>query len=442
MKQPDQPTAVAALTPAAGAASRRILFVTMGSLGDLHPCIGLALELQRRGHHVTIATTEFYRSKVEELSLAFKPLRPDFNPTDGETIAKCQNIRRGPEVLIRELVLPHLNDNYADLLDAASNADLMLAGELLYAAPLVAEKLSLPWASIILSPCSFFSAHDPSLMVNVPALYRLRKAGPFVNRAMLHFGILATNHWWGPIRKLRRAEGLGRARNPLVTDKFSPHLVLALFSHGLATAQPDWPSSAAQPGFIFYDSARRASPHAEALLDFLAAGDPPIVFTQGSTAVHDAGSFYEVSAEAAKQIGRRAVLIGANPSQRFQRPDLFAVPYAPYSDVFPKASVIVHQGGSGTTGQAMRAGRPMLFVPYGWDQPDNAARIERTGAALSVSREHYTVEAATRLLNHLLSDSSFAQNAARLARQVAREDGTTTACDAIEEVLAREHRRL
>ncbi len=125
----------------------------MGSLGDLHPCIGLALELQRRGHQVTIATTEFYRAKIEGLGLAFKPLRPDFNPTDGETISKCQDIRRGPEILIRELVLPHLNDSYADLLAAASDADLMLSGELLYPAPLVAEKLSLPWVSIILSPC-------------------------------------------------------------------------------------------------------------------------------------------------------------------------------------------------------------------------------------------------------------------------------------------------
>lgn len=409
----------------------------MGSLGDLHPCIGLALELQRRGHRITIATTEFYRSKIEELGLAFKPIRPAFDPTDGETIAKCQNIRRGPEILIRELVLPHLNEGYADLLAAASDADLMLAGELMYPAPLVAEKLSMPWASIILSPCSFFSAHDPSLMVNVPQLYRLRTAGPFVNRAILRVGILATNHWWRPIRKLRRAEGLGPARNPLVIDKFSPHLVLALFSRGLAAAQPDWPSSSVQPGFIFHDRASHTAPPSDKLRDFLSAGDPPIVFTQGSTAVHDAGSFYEVSAEAAKQIGKRALLIGADPSQQFERPDLCAVRYAAYSEVFPKASVIVHQGGSGTTGQAMRAGRPMLFVPYGWDQPDNASRIERTGAALSVSKEDYTVKAATRLLRRLLSDASYAQNAATLAEQVAREDGTTSACNAIEAVLAR-----
>lgn len=410
----------------------------MGSLGDLHPCIGLALELQRREHQVTIATTEFYRAKIEGLGLAFKPLRPDFNPTDGETISKCQDIRRGPEVLIRELILPHLDDSYADLLAAASDADLMLSGELLYPAPLVAEKLSLPWVSIILSPCSFFSAHDPSLMVNVPALYRLRNAGWLLNRVILNLGALTTNPWWRPIRELRRAEGLGPARNPLISDKFSPHLVLALFSCALAEAQPDWPSSTLQPGFVFHDRDRHAYPQSEELSEFLAAGEPPIVFTQGSTAVHDAGSFYEVSAEAAKQIGVRALLIGAKPSQIIEHPDLFAIPYASYSEVFPRASVIVHQGGSGTTGQAMRAGRPMLFVPYGWDQPDNAARIERTGAALSISKEHYTVDTAARLLKRLLSDSRYARNAAELARQISQENGTRDACNAIENLLARE----
>ena len=45
------------------------MFATVGSLGDLHPCLALALELKRRGHSVTIATIEYYRSKVEGLRL-------------------------------------------------------------------------------------------------------------------------------------------------------------------------------------------------------------------------------------------------------------------------------------------------------------------------------------------------------------------------------------
>lgn len=410
--------------------SRRILFATIGSLGDLHPCLALGLELKRRGHDVTIATTEFYRPKVESLGLTCCALRPHWRPDDPELIRQCEDLKRGPEVLFRRLILPHLRDTCADLIAAASSADFMLAGELVYAAPVVAEKLGLRWASVILSPCSFLSACDPSLLVNVPALYRLRAAGRCVNRLALNLGRLGIRHWWTPVRDLRRELGLRAACDPLFRDKFSPDLVLALFSRTLAQSQPDWPPRTAQTGFAFHDS---EDSHLQELVAFLAAGDEPIVFTLGSTAVHNAGDFYEVSAEAARRPGRRAVLIGANDA--LSTPDILAVPYAPYSRVFPQAAAIVHQGGSGTTGQAMRAGRPMLFVPYGWDQPDNGKRIERLGAGLSLSRKVYSAKTAARTLKRLLSNPGFAVSARKLGSQVRQEDGLTNACNTIEAIL-------
>jgi rhamnosyltransferase subunit B len=149
---------------------KRIVIATIGSLGDLHPCLALGLELKRRGHRVTIASTEYYRGKVEELGIEFHSIRPNWDPTDQELIRQCENLRQGPEILYRKLVLPALRATYDDLISAAAGADLMIAGELVYAAPLVAEKLSLRWVSAILSPFSFFSSHDPSVLVNAPNL--------------------------------------------------------------------------------------------------------------------------------------------------------------------------------------------------------------------------------------------------------------------------------
>ena len=157
--------------------SKKIVIATIGSLGDLHPCIALALELGRRGHRVTIASTEYYRNKVEELGIEFHSIRPNWDPTDRELIRQCEDLKRGPEVLYRKLILPELRDTYDDLISIATGADLLIAGELVYAAPLVAEKLCLRWVSEILSPCSFFSSHDPSILVNLPSLVHLRKAG-------------------------------------------------------------------------------------------------------------------------------------------------------------------------------------------------------------------------------------------------------------------------
>ena len=145
--------------------AKRILMATLGSLGDLHPTLALGLELQARGHDVTVASTGFYREKVEDLGLEFRSLRPNWDPTDQDLIAQCEDLKSGPEVLFRKLVLPQLRDTYEDLLAASEGgdlmADLMIAGELVFAAPLVAEKLGLRWVSEILSPTHSFRPTIP-----------------------------------------------------------------------------------------------------------------------------------------------------------------------------------------------------------------------------------------------------------------------------------------
>jgi len=263
----------------------------------------------------------------------------------------------------------------------------------------------------------------------------LRKAGPLVYRAALNLGRLATRHWSNPVRDLRRKEGLRPECDPVFRDKFSPYLVLALFSHWLARPQRDWPSQTVQPGFVYFENRSVDDDVSLRLSSFLASGDAPLVFTQGSTAVHNPGDFYSVSAAAAKRLGRRAVLLGAKVAPEGDSPDLLALPYAPYSQIFPYAAVIVHQGGSGTTGEALRSGRPMLIVPYGWDQPDNAARVERLGTGLHVARGDYSVDSATAVLKLLLESSRFSARAAEVGAQMVGEDGLGSACDAVESVF-------
>ena len=408
----------------------RILIATIGSLGDLHPCLALGIELKRRGHSVVIATTEAYRPRILRQGLSFHSLRPDWDPADSELIRQCEDLKSGPEILFRKLILPHLEDTYTDLLVIASECDLMLAGEIVYAAPLVAEKLGLPWISLILSPCSFLSAYDPSVLVNAPQLIRLRTAGAPINRLLLNLGMRLVQHWWEPVRRLRLREGLRPECAPLTRDKFSSTLVLALFPAALARPQPDWPASTVQTGFVFYDG-DEPSAELSKVSAFLDAGEPPIVFTLGSTAVAHPGNFYPASLEAVHRLGKRAVLIGADDLPTGS-PQVLAIRYAPYSMIFPRASVIVHQGGSGTTGQALRAGRPMLFVPFGWDQPDNAARVNRLGAGLTIARRKYSPDTAYESLKRLLSEAHFAENAAAVGRELHLQNGTQKACDAVE----------
>jgi rhamnosyltransferase subunit B len=227
--------------------------------------------------------------------------------------------------------------------------------------------------------------------------------------------------------------GLPGRCDPVFKDKFSPELVLALFSRSLAQAQPDWPQQTLQPGFVYFD--RGGTEDYSELEEFLAAGGAPIVFKLGSTAVHNPGNFYEASAAAARELGRRAVLLGAKQEMLVGWAEVLTLPYAPYSRIFSRAAAIVHQGGSGTTGQALRSGRPQLIVPYGWDQPDNGARLERLGVGLCLTRSAYSAESATTALSRLLTGPSFAARAAEAGARAQCEDALLLACDAIEAVV-------
>ncbi len=92
-----------------------------------------------------------------------------------------------------------------------------------------------------------------------------------------------------------------------------------------------------------------------------------------------------------------------------------------------RAAVNVHQGGIGTTAEALRAGRPLLVVPFAFDQPDNAGRAEHLGVARSLPIKSYKAKRAVQELERLLHDSSYAQNAVAIGDRIRAEDGVRLA---------------
>ena len=419
----------------------RVILSNIGTFGDINPLIAIALELKRRGHVPVMAVPAVFESKICPLGLEFHAVRPDIDPANTLLVEMIYDVKKGTERGLREFLFPALRQTYDDLLHAATQperADLLLVGELNYAGPLVTEVTGIPWASYVLAPLSFFSAFDPPVLPMYPRLARADKTVPGMGRAIRRIARFVSRKWPQPIYDLRRELGLERGSNPLFDAKHSPYLVLALFSRVLGTEQKDWPPNTQITGFCFYDSDAGNAALPAHLEEFLAAGQAPVVFTLGSAAVLAAGNFYEYSARAAARLGVRAVLlIGSDPRNRPQGPlpeTICIADYAPYSVLFPRAELVVHQGGVGTTAQCLRAGRPMLIMPYSHDQPDNARRMERLGVARVIERGSYTPPKVARNLREMLADPSLAQRAARAAEQLRHEDGVRSACDALEDI--------
>jgi UDP:flavonoid glycosyltransferase YjiC (YdhE family) len=422
----------------------RIVFSTYGTFGDVNPLIALSLELKRRGHKPVLAIPEMFRPKVEPLGIGFAPVRPEQDPNDTRLIAMIYDIKHGTETGLRKFLFPSLRESYQDLMAAVAadgGADLLVTGELAYAGPIVAEKTGIPWASYVLAPFSFFSGYDPPVLPPYPMLAKMQEAAPPLGHMVARFARLVTRKWPEPVYELRRELGMAEGTDPIFDAKHSESLVLALYSRVMGQPQPDWPTSVKIAGFAFYDGAGSEGVLPPELAAFLDQGPAPLIFTLGSAAVMHAGDFYEQSAEAAEILGQRAVLlIGADDRNLPKRklPDSICVArYAPYSKIFPRASVIIHQAGIGTTAQALRAGRPMLVMPYSHDQPDNARRVRRLGVAEVLGRKQYRAKAAARLIGQLLSEASYGARAAQVAEKVAAENGTVTACDALEALRPR-----
>ena len=416
----------------------KILFSTFGSLGDLHPYLALALEAKARGHEPIIATAAKYRAKVEALGIEFRPIRPDLPQTQdyGPLARRVMDEKDGPRYLFQELLSPFIREQTQDLLEAASDCDALTTHPAAMGGPLAARKLNKPWLSSVLAPISLWSLRDAATPPTAPYLDFLRSLGPIWPKFYYGAGKLGTRPWIAPVEQLRAEMGL-QGEHPMFEGQFSPYGTLALFSPLWARPQADWPTKTTATGFCFYDAEGYDAGEEAPWLDWVCAGEAPIVFTLGSSAVYDAGQFWERSVEYATRLNARAVLLTGTPTGIAWPDHVLEVAYAPHSRIFPRASLIVHQGGAGTTAQALRAGVPQLVMPYAHDQPDNARRVRELGVGTSISRRLYERGSRGDFALELMDEArdECAEKARALGARIRGENGPGVACERLESLI-------
>lgn len=168
------------------------------------------------------------------------------------------------------------------------------------------------------------------------------------------------------------------------------------------------------------------------------AGSDPLVLVATSSTFQDQVPVLRRIANALGRLPVRAV-ITAGPAldlDRFEAPaNIQVVASAPHSEVLRHASAAVTHGGHGTVVKALAAGVPLVVMPMGRDQGDNAARVVAHGAGIRLKRtapETAIAEAVERVLG----DSSFRHAAARLGGAIRAGAGPTVAVEAIESAAA------
>jgi UDP:flavonoid glycosyltransferase YjiC (YdhE family) len=420
-----------------------IVLATVGSLGDLHPFIATGLALKARGARPILAVPHDHVDKCRAAGLEAEAIVPPFaelgRATGLDDDAAIRRIIEDGDFLVRQILLAPLAESTTRLIRIAAGAQAIVGSLFAFAAPIAAERNGIPFIAAALQPMSWFSPLDPPAGPEFRAFARppLGRLGARWNRFVLALARLEMRRRYAAqIDAVRTTNGLAKSRRaPLIQPGATPALSLGLYSPVLAPLPADAPTTARVTGFPWFDSVdgtpSRLEPEIEA---FLAAGPAPLIVSLGSFVPFAAADFYRQAADIARRLGLRAILLTREPAIAAS-PDILVTPYAPHSLLFLHAAAILHHGGVGTTGQALRAGRPQLVVPFMSDQFDHAARIVRLGVGLTTTPRSFAAEGAG-LLRRLLDTPRFAMHAAAAAATIAAEDGAATAADAILALVA------
>ncbi len=413
----------------------RVLVVPVGSAGDVHPFVRIALELQARGHDVTVVTNAYFAPLIERVGLDLEAIG---------TVEQFDAITANPNLwhrvhglgVVAAGVAFGIAPLYRLIEREAGRGDLVVvAHALAFGARVAHEVLDVPLVTAHLAPTSIWSQYESPVMARglgaINALPRPLKRALLAISDRLADRVLAP-----PVNRFRRELGLSPVRQIVSRWWHSPQRVVGLFPDWFAAPQRDWPPQVTLTGFPLYDErgATAVPPDLDAFLnEACAADDPPIVFAPGS-GNQQARAFFAAACEACRRLGRRGVLLtrytGHLPAPL--PPGVMHADYAPFSAVLPRAAALVHHGGIGTAAQALAAGRPQLVMPMTFDQPDNAARLQRLGVGRWLPPYRFRGAAVARELRALLESTAVVRRCAEVARRFDGSDPVGRTCQVIE----------
>jgi UDP:flavonoid glycosyltransferase YjiC (YdhE family) len=407
-----------------------VILATMGTDGDVFPHIGLGAVLRARRHCVTLAAPEPYRARADALGFEFCPL---------VSAAEVEQMLADPDlwhpfrsgVMMARWGGPMIPRQYEALARLAGQpGSVLVANPGVLAARLVQERLGTPTASLLLQPGLLPSCTGPPEM---PGGLTIPPWLPRPLRRLYWLGADAAGYVLVArlLNRVRVGLGLSPVRR-LFRWWLSPNLVIGLFPPWFAVSQPDWPPQLRLAGFSRFDGSQGELP--EDVRRFCQEGLPPIAFTFGTGMRHATG-FFRTAVAACHAFGARGLLLT-------KYPDVIPTPlpprvrycaFAPFRQLLPLCGAVVHHGGIGTTAAALQVGCPQLVLPLAWDQPDNAARVTRLGAGLTLGSRNRSSGHVSRALAQLMV-SEVSDRCRVIARRAAGEDGLELAAGWVEDL--------
>jgi sterol 3beta-glucosyltransferase len=401
----------------------RIALATVGTTGDVRPFAALAAELVERGHSVTAITWPLHADALRVPGVTVETAGPHDDPARIAAVAADAADQPPMQqiAVLRDFHLEGAGQHYRELSRLLPGHDLVVLHGIHALAHAAAQDLGLPYATAVFDPVLL-----PTRTAPPPGMPNL---GP-ANRAAWWLLDVALRRAAASLRSVLAAVGSGHAETPLFRAR-SPRLHLVGCSPAIVTLPSDSPPETTLTGA--WVSRTPAGKLPDALQAFLAAGPPPIVIGFGSMA----GPARAAAEEAARSLaasGERVVVQGLSlePAD-----GAISVGEVDHRALFPRAGLVIHHGGAGTTHAACAAGVPSLVVPHVGDQLYWAERLHAIGVAPRPRpARSVTANDLAGAARAAAGDPALHERASRLAVAMGSEDGVGTAAAAIERVYA------
>lgn len=413
--------------------SQGFIFVAIGSYGDVHPHVGLALSMRSRGHKVAIASNGHFRSLVEQNNIEFIELSVEQDYLDALNSPDLWNGTKGTKTLLN-FISKNIREIYDILLQRWQHEHFVLVSTpLCFSARLLQETHQSPLITVHLQPMALRTYCE------VPGIPMLPSWSPpwLLRFAYWLADTLMVDPILAPIlNSIRQDLGLAPVSRIINNWWNSPQRIIGLWPDWFANTQPDWPEQTVLTGFPLYDESSIAGLPKE-LESFLANGSAPIAFTPG-TAMQYGQQFFETAIDACVRINRRGILLTRfSDNVPANLPDsIIHIRYAPFSQLLPHCAALVHHGGIGTLSQGFASGIPQFLMPMAHDQPDNLLRLQRLGTGDGLPPKQFKSKAVAAKLDYLLNNKKVIRRCQNIKTRIANKHPLEQACDILEAELA------
>ncbi len=419
--------------------SNHFLFVLWAGGGNAPPQLALARRLSERGHRVSVLAPRVLPSNIEAAGCTYLPFHeaPEHDSAsrtedplkDWEAHTPLEAAARVRDNIIFGPALAYSNDVAAAI--EAVRPDVIAADYLLLGAYVAAERANIPLAALVHTVYPLPAPGMPPYGMG----FQPAKGAPGRVRDAIFTQIFRRFYGAG-LGKLNQARAV--ADLPPLTSVFEQfdraERLLVLTSQAF-----DYPATAL-PANVRYVGPQLDDP---AWLHpwtppAASAGERPLVLVSLSTTyVRQEDVLRRVIAALADLPVQGMVTLGpALRKEDFALPaNVWAAAYAPHTLVCPQANLVVTHGGHGTVITALNFGVPLVCLPMGRDQADNAARVVSLGAGLQCSSKARVVD-MRRTIRRALEEPQFREGARRVADGIAREGGPSVAIGELESLAA------